>query len=56
MMTRKTAKRRKNDSSIPLELSRETTASETVRPGETQGYPDESREESTSLRGLRSVG
>jgi hypothetical protein len=49
MMTRKTAKRRKNDSSVPLELSRETTALEPVQPGETQGIPDESREESTNV-------
>jgi hypothetical protein len=49
MMTWKTAKRRKNDSSVPLELSRETTASEPVQLGETQGIPDESRDESTNV-------
>jgi hypothetical protein len=49
MMTWKTAKRRKNDSSAPLELSRETTASEPVQPWETQGNLDESREESTNV-------
>jgi hypothetical protein len=49
MMTRKTAKRQKNDSSIPLELSLETTATEPVQPEETQGIPDDSREESTNM-------
>jgi hypothetical protein len=48
-MTRKTTKRQKNDSPVPLELSRETTASEPVQPGETQGIPDKSREESTNV-------
>jgi hypothetical protein len=49
MMTRKTAKRRKSDSVTPLELPRETTASEPVQPEETQGIPDESREESANV-------
>jgi hypothetical protein len=49
MMTRKTAKRRKNDSLASSELSRETTASEPVQPGKNQGIPDESREESTNV-------
>jgi hypothetical protein len=43
-MPRKTTKRQKSDSSVPLEVPRETTASEPVQPEETQGVPDESRE------------
>jgi hypothetical protein len=49
IMTRKTAKRWKGDSSVPLEVSRETTASEPVQPEETQGIPDKSREESVNM-------
>jgi hypothetical protein len=45
MMTRKTAKRRKSDSSVPLEIPRDIKASEPVQPEETQGILDESREE-----------
>jgi hypothetical protein len=39
-------KRRKSDSSVPLEVPQETTASEPVQPEETHGSPDKSREES----------
>jgi hypothetical protein len=56
MITRKTAKRRKSDSSVPLKFSRETTASEPVQPEETQGIPDESREESTNMGREASAG
>jgi hypothetical protein len=55
-MTRKTAKRRKSDSSVPLEVPRETTASEPVQPEETQGIPDESRKESTHVGREASAG
>jgi hypothetical protein len=48
-MTRKTTKRRKSNSSVPFEVPRETTALEPVQPEETQGIPDESREESANV-------
>jgi hypothetical protein len=48
-MPRKTTKRRKSDSSVPLEVPRETTVSEPMQPEETQGIPDKSREESINL-------
>jgi hypothetical protein len=48
-MTRKTAKRRKSESSVPLEVPRETTALEPVQPEETQGISDESREETVNM-------
>jgi hypothetical protein len=44
-----TAKRKKSDSSVPLEVPRETTASEPVQPEKPQGIPDDSREESTNV-------
>jgi hypothetical protein len=43
------AKRQKNDSPVPLELSLETTASEPVQLGETQSVPDKSQEESSNM-------
>jgi hypothetical protein len=48
-MPRKTTKRRKSDSSVPLEVPRETTVSEPVQPDKTQGITDESREEAINL-------
>jgi hypothetical protein len=48
-MTRKTARRRKSESSVPLEVPRETTASEPVQTEETQGIPDVSREKSVNM-------
>jgi hypothetical protein len=48
-MPRRTTKRKKSDSSIPLEAPKENTSSEPVQPEETQGLPEESREESVSV-------
>jgi hypothetical protein len=48
-MPRRTTKRKKSDSSIPLEAPKENTASEPVQPEETQGLREESREESVSV-------
>jgi hypothetical protein len=55
-MTRTTAKRRKSDSSVPLKVPRETTASKPVQPEETQGISDESREQSTNVGREASTG
>jgi hypothetical protein len=48
-MPQKTTKRQKSDSSVPLEVPRGTKASEPVQPEETQGIPDESRENSANV-------
>jgi hypothetical protein len=48
-MPRRTTKRKKNDSSMPLEDPQGTTASKPVQPEETQGLPEESREEAVSV-------
>jgi hypothetical protein len=48
-MPRETAKQRQSDASVPVEVPRETTVSEPVQPEETQGIPEESREESANV-------
>jgi hypothetical protein len=48
-MPRRTAKRKNNDSAIPVEDFQGTTAIVPVQPEETQGLPEKSREESGSV-------
>jgi hypothetical protein len=48
-MPRSTTKRKKNDSSMPLEDPQGTKTSKSVQPEETQGLPEEVREESVNV-------